>query len=105
MSFLFQPIAAGGKQISVTATSSSTALSTSGNPDAVRVTNDGSSEMFVRVASGSQTAVVNTDMILRGGDTAFIPIDRNISDYEIGAICSATESTTAYAIVGFIHKT
>ena len=58
---VFRPIAGATTKVSVTDSSSDTALSTSGTPNCVLVQSDaGSDECFIRIGASGGTAVVDT---------------------------------------------
>ena len=97
---LFRPINASSKTIAATSTSSSTALDTQSKPTCLLVqTLAASSECFIRIGAGAQTALT-TDMVILPGVTYYIPLNLDVETH-IGAICSATETATLYITNGY----
>ena len=94
------PINTSTKTISATSTSSSTALFTTGKANALLVQNAGTNTVFIRVGTGTQTAVL-TDLPILNGNSRIIKIEP--AGLEIGCICAATETATVHATSVYIE--
>ena len=80
-----------GLVVSVTASSSNTALTGYATVRQVKLTNTGTNACFVRLGPVSQTAVT-TDFCVGGGESVVVALP--VGSLNLGAICLATQSTT-----------
>lgn len=97
---IFTPINGASSKISATQTNSSTTLSTTGDPNVIRIRNVGVNTVFVRLGAGAQTAVVDTDLAVPAGDTLYLGYPEG-ADARMGAICNAGETSTLYVSPGY----
>lgn len=91
----FNPRYGNGQTLSVTATSQSVTFGK--NNWAVTLTNLGSSVAYVRVGSGTQTAVAADYPVL---PLTQVSISKNYDDDTLAAVCAATQTTTLHIIPG-----
>ena len=99
----FAPTPGKAQSISSSSTKASTDLSAGTHDNVVLIRCVAATdEVFVRVGSGAQTAVVDTDLQLRAGETFLWPIADN--DFRIGSICRVAETATLIVITGVLRR-
>ena len=100
----FSPTPGKAQLVSATATSSSTDLTGTIHDNVVLIRCIAATdEVFIRVGDGAQTAVVDTDLQLRVGDTFLWPIG-NTETFEFAAVCRAAETASFQVITGILRR-
>lgn len=92
---LFTPVMGGQKTLSVTSTSGSVDVGTTGR--VLMFSNLGTNKCFVRWLTTAPTAVT-TDMVILPSSTVYVA--RNTEHRYVAAVCSATETATLYITPG-----
>lgn len=95
-SALFDPLFSGGQTLDVTQAGEQLTLSEEGTR--IRITNLGTSPVYVRWGEGSQVAVVNADLTIR--QNATLIFRREPGETGFGAICATGETATLKVILG-----